>query len=97
MTAFTLAVTLSLVMISWGGTSSVIVRRSILTRRSTPNGMMKKSPGPLRGIRRPSRKTTPRSYSAAMRRLEKTAMRATTRMTTISPIENGSIYFFSFA
>src|ERR671934_115029 len=58
MTALTLTVTLSSVMTSWGGTSRVTVRRSILTRRSMPKGMISLSPGPLRAIRRPSRKRT---------------------------------------
>src|SRR5436190_7096874 len=80
-TALTLVVTLSLVMISCGGTSRVITRRSILTTLSTPNGMMKYRPGPFSPMRRPRRKTTPRSYSFAMRRLEKTTTRASSTMT----------------
>src|SRR6266566_4799146 len=49
-------------MTSCGGMLSVIVRRSTLTRRSTI-GIRKTTPGPLGSSRRPSRKTTPRSYS----------------------------------
>ncbi len=84
MTALTLAVTLSAVIVSWAGTSRVTVRRSTLTSRSTPNGMMKKRPGPFSGISRPSLNTTPRSYSAAMRRLENTTTSASTTMTRIT-------------
>ncbi len=81
MTALTFAVTLSLVITSCGGTSRVMTRRSIFTRRSTPNGMMKKRPGPLSAMRRPSRNTTPRSYSFAMRRLENAMITARTTIT----------------
>src|SRR5215467_951844 len=81
MTALTLVVTLSLVMTSCGGTSRVITRRSIFTSRSTPNGMMKRSPAGFRSIRRPRRNTTPRSYSLMIRRLEKTTTRASRTMT----------------
>src|SRR2546423_10708912 len=70
MTALTLTVTLSRVMTSWGGTSRVTVLRSILTSRSMPNGMMSRSPGPFSVIRRPSRKSTPRSYSLMIRMAE---------------------------
>src|SRR5665647_2549605 len=49
-------------MTSCAGTSMVIVRRSIRTTRSTM-GMIKKIPGPLGGLMRPSRKMTPRWYS----------------------------------
>src|SRR5438067_1583997 len=70
MTALTLTVTLSRVMTSWGGTSRVTVLRSILTSRSMPNGMMSRSPGPFSVISRPSRKSTPRSYSLMMRMAE---------------------------
>src|SRR5215467_12426463 len=52
-TALTLTVTLSSVTTSWVGTSWAITRRSTLVRRSTPNGRMKKMPGPFRSIRRP--------------------------------------------
>src|SRR5256885_11907320 len=44
----------------------VIVRRSTLTIRSTI-GIRKTTPGPFGSSRRPSRKTTPRSYSRRMR------------------------------
>src|SRR5262249_47532415 len=57
--------TLSFVITSCGGICSVIVRRSTRTIRSTI-GIRTKSPGPFGfGIRRPRRKTTPRSYSRA--------------------------------
>src|SRR5579875_114132 len=49
-------------MTSWGGISKVTVRRSIRCIRSIP-GMIKTTPGPRCGSRRPNRKTTPRSYS----------------------------------
>src|SRR5918997_6826103 len=63
MTAFTRAGTLSLVMMSWGGTSMVTVLRSTLTILSM-EGRRMKSPGPLGPpLTRPSLKITPRSYS----------------------------------
>ena len=65
MTALTFTVTLSRVMHSWLGTSIVTVRRSIFTMRSTI-GRMTKRPGPRAPTRRPSRKMTPRSYSATI-------------------------------
>src|SRR2546425_2902047 len=80
MTALTLTVTLSRVMTSWGGTSRVTVLRSILTSRSMPNGMMSRSPGPFSVIRRPSRKSTPRSYSLMMRMAELKPIRTTRTM-----------------
>src|SRR5215207_7761818 len=50
-------------MMSWGGTSRVIVLRSTFTILSTPGSRMN-SPGPLGPPRtRPNRKMTPRSYS----------------------------------
>src|SRR5579885_525033 len=55
-------VTLSRVITSCGGTSSVTVRRSIRTERSR-TGMTKITPGPRNGVSRPRRKTTARSYS----------------------------------
>src|SRR5438270_9941533 len=80
MTALTLMVTLSSVITSCGVTSSVTVRRSILTRRSMPKGMIRRSPGPLSAIRRPSRKSTPRSYSLMMRTAEVKPIRTTRTM-----------------
>src|SRR5208282_2888106 len=61
-TALTLTVTLSLVITSCGGMSSVTVRRSIRAIRSS-TGITKITPGPRYGVSRPRRKTTPRSYS----------------------------------
>src|SRR4029077_8669525 len=58
------------------------------------NGMMKKRPGPFSAMSRPSRKTTPRSYSAAMRRLEKSAIRTMTRITAMKISTLASIYLF---
>src|SRR5271168_2081968 len=49
-------------MTSCGGMSSVTVRRSIRAIRSS-TGITKITPGPRYGVRRPSRNTTPRSYS----------------------------------
>src|SRR6266571_5130673 len=66
MTALTFTVTLSLVMMSWGGTSSVTVRRPTLTARSMI-GHSRTSPGPFSPITRPSRNTTRRSYSRTTR------------------------------
>jgi hypothetical protein len=64
-TAFTRAGTLSFVITSWGGMSSVTVRRSTLTIRSTI-GIRMNRPGPFGSEkRRPSRKTIARSYSRA--------------------------------
>src|SRR5687767_1895116 len=61
-------VTLSLVMTSWEGTSWVTVLRSTRTMRSM-NGQMSLRPGVLRfdGSTRPSRNSTPRSYSLTTR------------------------------
>ena len=89
MTALTLTVTLSEVMTSCGGTSRVITRRSTLVRRSTPKGRMRKRPGPLSSISRPSRNTTPRSYSLAIRTVEAATTRtssATTATMTIGVV-----------
>src|ERR1700735_2397745 len=61
-TALTFTVTLSLVITSCGGMSSVTVRRSIRAIRSS-TGITKITPGPRYGVSRPRRKTTPRSYS----------------------------------
>ena len=66
MTALTLTVTLSDVITSCCGTSRVTSRKSTFRRWSIPNGKMKKRPGPLSAIRRPSRETIPRSYSLAI-------------------------------
>src|SRR6476660_9434007 len=70
-TAFTRTGTLSFVITSCGGIVRVIVRRSTFTIRST-TGISRNSPGPFGGSSsRPSRKTTPRSYSRATRIAEK--------------------------
>ena len=74
----TRTVTLSRVMTSCGGTFSVTVRRSTRTIWSTI-GIRNRRPGPLRAISRPSRKTTPRSYS---RRIRTEAARTSRPMTT---------------
>src|SRR5512145_1009663 len=68
MTALTLMVTLSLVIVSWGGTSCVTVRKSTFTMRSM-NGISMRSPGAFRFslATRPSRNNTPRSYSLTIR------------------------------
>src|SRR5215213_213094 len=82
MTALTRAGTLSRVMTSWGGTSMVMVLRSILTILST-NGKSKKSPGPLGPpCTRPRRKITPRSYSLTI--LTALTRTATTNISTIT-------------
>ena len=57
---------LSRVMISCGGTVSVTVRRLTRTIRSI-DGISRTSPGPRWSISRPSRNTTPRSYSRRTR------------------------------
>src|SRR3972149_7034936 len=96
MTASTFTVTLSRVMISWLGTSSVNTRRSIFTIRSTMGRIMNR-PGPLAPCRRPSRKMTPRSYSWTIftargkrgrRRMYPKTVRilATTLLSTTSPL-----------
>src|SRR5207302_1404340 len=54
--------TLSRVIASWAGTSIVMTRRSIFTRRSTP-GITYVKPGPRAPASLPRRKITPRSYS----------------------------------
>ena len=53
-------------MISWGGIVSVTVRRLTRTIRSS-DGISTWSPGPRSSISRPSRNTTPRSYSRRTR------------------------------
>ena len=66
-TALTRTGTLSFVITSCGGTFSVTVRRSTLTFLSMM-GRRKIRPGPFGGVsRRPSRNTTPRSYSRGTR------------------------------
>ena len=87
----TRTVTLSFVITSCGGTLSVTVRRSTRTIWSTI-GIRKRRPGPLSAISRPSRKTTPRSYSrririadAAISRTSTTSAPTTTNA-TISPL-----------
>src|SRR5574340_48441 len=82
MTAFTLTVTLSLVMTSCGGTSIVTVRR--LTRTSlSMKGMMTTTPGPFPPMsplaNRPQRKITPRSYSRSTLNPIRTNTTATNR------------------
>ena len=62
----TLTVTLSRVITSWGGTSCTTTRRSTFTICCT-NGMRMMRPGPFTPVKRPSVKTTPRSYSLKMR------------------------------
>ena len=70
MTAFTFKETLSRVMVSWDGTSMATVRRLTFTILSMI-GISNSRPGPFpvppglsRALEiRPSRKTTPRSYS----------------------------------
>src|ERR671918_1084300 len=67
MTASTRTVTLSLVMMSCGGTFIVTVCRFTFTIRSIA-GMIRNRPGPFApGRTRPSRKITPRSYSCTTR------------------------------
>src|SRR5215204_3542679 len=57
-------VTLSLVITSWGGTFMATVWMVTVRIRSIPNGSRMIRPGPLARPRtRPSRNTTPRSYS----------------------------------
>src|ERR671922_2863371 len=81
MTASTRTVTLSLVMMSWGGTFMVIVWRLTFTMRSMPNGMISTNPGPFARPRtRPSRKTTPRSYSWTILMADRTRISASSTM-----------------
>ncbi len=81
-TALTRTVTLSRVMASWEGTSSVTTRRSTFTMRSMM-GMMKNNPGPRAPTRRPKRKITPRSYSWTILIAEpRSAIRKRTRIKT---------------
>ena len=84
MTAFTLTETLSLVTTSCGGTSSATVRSVTFTIFSNI-GMRRMSPGPRTPTNRPSRNTTPRSYSLRTLTLLPT-MKMTRRITTDSPI-----------
>ena len=66
MTAFTLIETLSRVMTSWGGTCSAVTRMSMMTMRSM-KGMIHLRPAVRTPTKRPSRSTTPCSYSLMMR------------------------------
>src|SRR5919112_3740009 len=81
-------VTLSLVITSWGGTFMATVWMVTLCIRSMPNGRRMIRPGPLgRPRTRPSRNTTPRSYSLRTDTIETTpqmirAMMAMTMRTT---------------
>src|SRR5258707_2189502 len=74
-------------MTSWAGMSSVTVRKSIRTARSRI-GMMKIMPGPRNGCRRPSRKTTARSYSLRILRPLSSTIAAIT-ITIPSPLTIG--------
>src|SRR5512138_1438877 len=67
MTAFTFTETLSRVITSCGGTCSAVTRMSMMIIRST-NGTIHFSPAVFRPTKRPSRRTTPCSYSFTMRR-----------------------------
>src|SRR5919201_1442304 len=67
MTAETFTETLSRVMTSCGGTCSAVTRMSMMIMRSM-NGMIHLSPAVLSPAYRPSRRTTPCSYSFTMRR-----------------------------
>src|SRR3990170_1673905 len=69
-TAFTFTDTLSREITSCGGTSITTMRRSTRTICITP-GITMIRPGPLTFQKRPSRNTTPRSYSRRMRNEEK--------------------------
>src|SRR4030042_4943133 len=64
-TAFTLTGTLSLVITSCGGTSSVIVLKSTFTILST-KGIIKKIPGPFTPLNLPNLNNTPLSYSLSI-------------------------------
>ena len=81
-TAFTLTETLSRVMTSCFGTLSTMTRRSTRRMRCS-TGQMSTSPGPLMPVKRPTVKTTARSYSLSTLSAEKmrTAMMTTTAMT----------------
>src|ERR1700681_4303137 len=84
-TASTVTGTLSRVIISWRGTSNVTTLRSILTIRSTI-GISRMTPGPLARSSRPSRNTTPRSYSRVIR----TAADSNAKLATMTTIATGS-------
>jgi len=60
-------VTLSRVMVSCCSAETVRVRMSTVTARSMVKGMIQYRPGPLNPWYLPSRNTTPRSYSCAIR------------------------------
>ena len=77
--------TLSRVMTSCGGMFSVTVRRSTRTIRSI-TGISRIRPGPLRAIRRPRRKMTPRSYSRRTRIAEPKKNSRKKAATTATPI-----------
>src|SRR6202021_869877 len=82
-TAFTLSVTLSRVMMSCGGTSRASWRNETRTMRSI-GANTRMTPGPLAALkRRPRRKITPRSYSANI--LTELSKYRTTMMTTTVP------------
>ena len=66
MTAFTLIDTLSRVITSCGGTCSAVTRMSMMIIRSM-NGMIHLSPADRTPANRPSRSTTPCSYSLMIR------------------------------
>src|SRR5262245_36836118 len=78
-TALTLIVTLSSVITSCAGTSSVITRVSTRTIRSRI-GMSRNKPGPRAPTSRPSRNTTPRSYSGTILIAENTSISTTSRI-----------------
>ena len=85
-TALTFTETLSREITSWLGTSSTTMRRSTRTICCTP-GISTTSPGPLTRQKRPSVKTTARSYSRRMRKADAantSAIRTTTDKTTVA-------------
>src|SRR3989338_2678103 len=86
-TALTFTDTLSREITSCGGTSITMMRRSTFTISCTP-GMMTIRPGPLTFQKRPSMKTTPRSYSRRIRNAENTSTTITTgtKLHEINPI-----------
>src|SRR5580693_10027019 len=87
MTAETLTETLSREITSCGGTSSTITRRSTRTI-CWMNGTRRKRPGPLVPVKRPSVKTTPRSYSRRMRMEDQRKISAKTAMKMIGGKNN---------
>src|SRR5438045_6807113 len=82
MTALTLTETLSREMTSWTGTLSTRTRRSTRTAFCTP-GTMNTSPGPRTPAKRPSVKTTKRSYSRSTENPRKAIPRRSATVTRI--------------